>query len=164
MLRPLSNSNLVCDFHRYRHSPYFRLFTGYLEEQLGVRAPDYELQLSRTLAYYRATKLLHAFARCQLVGEVASSPNSKLLQPVCQIEGAIFKLARSNYYKYRAGNLMFGFNSNITGHLGCFAEFNSLRKNQLLAFYEEIQPHVRECVRARRFTDKYVSAAVWTAH
>ena len=33
---------------------------------------------------------------------------------------------------------MFGFNAGITRKLTCFAEFNSLRKNQLLAFYSEL--------------------------
>ncbi len=154
LLRPLSNSNLVCDFHRYRQASYYGIFTGYLEE-LGLPVPNYELQHSRTLAYYREAKMLHTYARCQLVGEVASSLNTKSLQSVCQIEEGVFKLARSNYYKYRAANLMFGFNSNITGSLGCFAEFNSLRKNQLLAFYEELEPHVSQCVSAKRSTDKY---------
>ena len=154
LLRPLSNCNLVCDFHRYRHASYFGVFTGYLEE-LGLPVPDYELQHSRTLQYYREAKMLHTYARCQLMGEVTSSLNTKSLQSVCQIEEGVFKLARSNYYKYRAANLMFGFNSNITGDIGCFAEFNSLRKNQLLAFYEELEPHVRQCVGAKRAINKY---------
>ena len=67
----------------------------------------------------------------------------------------VYKLGRAQYYKYRAASLMFGFNTNITQHLDDFCEFNALRKNQLLAFYDELQPHVRECVTARRATNKY---------
>ena len=52
------------------------------------------------------------------------------------------KLGRSNYFKYRAASLMFGFNTGITQDLNCFCEFNALRKNQLLASYPELQPHV----------------------
>ena len=48
--------------------------------------------------------------RCKLEGAVSSTPNTKSLQPVCAIEDAVFKLARCHYYKYRAANLMFGFN------------------------------------------------------
>ena len=38
---------------------------------------------------------------------------------------------------------MFGFNTGITGRLGAFCEFNALRKNQLLRFYEELAPLFR---------------------
>lgn len=51
-------------------------------------------------------------------------------------------------HRYRAANLMFGFNSWITHKLTSFAEFNALRKNQLLAFYDEMRPlfQARVCV------------------
>ena len=84
-----------------------------------------------------------------------STPNTKSLQPVCDCDDGVYKLGRSNYYKYRAANLMFGFNTLITSKLSCFAEFNALRKNQLLAFYEELKPLLSECVGTKRTSTKY---------
>ena len=52
-------------------------------------------------------------------------------------EDGVYKLARLGYYKYRAASLTFGFNTHVTSRLSCFADFNALRKNQLLAFYEQ---------------------------
>ncbi len=52
-------------------------------------------------------------------------------------EDGVYKLARLDYYKYRASSLTFGFNTHVTSRLSCFADFNALRKNQLLAFYEQ---------------------------
>ena len=43
---------------------------------------------------------------------------------------------------------MFGFNSGIMRRLSCFSEFNALRKNQLLGFYEELKPLLRACEEA----------------
>ena len=49
---------------------------------------------------------------------------------------------------------MFGFNTGITSCLGSFCEFNALRKNQLLAFYPQLQALVRESrVEGRRATN-----------
>jgi hypothetical protein len=79
---------------------------------------------------------------------VSSTPNSKSLQPVYGADDGVYKLARSNYYKYRACNMMFGFNSGIMQHLTSFCEFNALRKNQLLQFYTELQPQLQETSRA----------------
>ena len=73
-------------------------------------------------------------------------PNSKSLQAVVSTEDAIYKLARSNYYKFRASNLMFGFNTNIMLRMRSFNEFNALRKNQLLAFHAEIEPLFKDCL------------------
>lgn len=84
-----------------------------------------------------------------------SAPNTKSLQHVCGTEDGVHRLGRLNYFKFRASNLMFGFNAGIMGCLGSFCEFNALRKNQLLAFYPELQQVVRECVHARRATTKY---------
>ena len=42
---------------------------------------------------------------------------------------------------------MFGFNTGIMLGLKSFCEFNSLRKNQLLRFYEELAPLIRGCGR-----------------
>ena len=64
-------------------------------------------------------------------------------------EDGVYKLARLGYYKYRAANLMFGFNTHVTSRLTSFCEFNALRKNQLLAFYAEIAPLLQGCVRVR---------------
>ena len=49
------------------------------------------------------------------------------------------KLGRGDYYKYRAVNLMFGCNAAAMLGLRSFSEFNAWRKNQLLAFYDDIQ-------------------------
>ena len=104
--------NLLLDFYRHRSSPYFGLFTDYLRQR-GVPAPDYELQYSETLRYYEEQKTLHGYARFTLSGSMPSTVNTKTLQPVTGTEGAVVKLARSSYYKYRAINFMFGFNAGI---------------------------------------------------
>ena len=80
---------------------------------------------------------------------MSSTPNTKSLQAVCDTDDGSYKLGHSAYYKYRAANLMFGFNTGFTKELASFAEFNALRKNQLLGFYEQLAPMLRECVRAR---------------
>jgi hypothetical protein len=67
-----------------------------------------------------------------------STLNSKSLQPVFGTDDGAYKLAGPNYYKYRACNLMFGFNTGIMSSIKSFCEFNALRKNQLLAFYQEL--------------------------
>ena len=77
-----------------------------------------------------------------------------LMQPVFGTDDAVYKLAQSNYYKYRACNLMFGFNSGIMSGLKCFCEFNALRKNQLLAFYEQLNSIITNC-EAVATTNKY---------
>ena len=43
---------------------------------------------------------------------------------------------------------MFGFNANIILNLNDFHEFNSLRKNQLLRFYDSIEPIISDCTDA----------------
>ena len=83
------------------------------------------------MAYYKTTKTLHKYGAFTLSGEMSSTRNSKSLQPVFGTDDAVHKLGRSHYYKFRAANLMFGFNSNITNRLLGFCEFNALRKNQL---------------------------------
>ena len=77
---------------------------------------------------------------------MSSTPNTKHLQPVSGTDDAVAKLARNNYYKYRAANLMFGFNTNVTKGLNGFAEFNALRKGQLLGCLAELGPLVRGAV------------------
>ena len=43
---------------------------------------------------------------------------------------------------------MFGFNANVMMNINDFHEFNSLRKNQLLRFYGDIEPIVGDCTDA----------------
>ncbi len=43
---------------------------------------------------------------------------------------------------------MFGFNANIILNINDFHEFNSLRKNQLLRFYDQIEPIIGDCADA----------------
>ena len=88
-------------------------------------------------SYFRHTKVLHRYTTCTLSATMSATPNTKTLQPVCDADAdAVFRLGRHQYYKYRAATLLFGFNAGITGRLGAFCEFNALRKNQLLRFYE----------------------------
>lgn len=143
-LRPLSNSNVVLDFYRYRESPYFMIATHYLQH-LGRPVPNYEDQYHQLLEYFRGQKCLHSYDRFSLDGAMSSTPNTKSLQGVCGTEDATSKLARSQYYKYKAANLMFGFNSHIMAGLDSFSEFNSLRKNQLLRYYEKLHDELRGC-------------------
>lgn len=146
VMRPLTNSNFLVDFYRYKGAPYYDAMTKYLR-YLGEDVPDYELQYRRTKAWFEKTKTLHSYSKFTLSGAMPSTINSKSLQPVLSTNDAAYKLARSNYYKYRAANLMFGFNTGIMLTLTSFCEFNALRKNQLLAFYdaEELQPLFRRC-------------------
>lgn len=138
VMRPLTNSNVVLDFHRYEKARYYDVVTRYLSSrQLPV--PDYELQYQQIKQYFVKTRTLHKYGKFKLDGEMPSTPNTKSLQAVCSTSDGRYKLGMSNYYKYRAANLMFGFNTGITGTLRNFCEFNSLRKNQLLAFYEELR-------------------------
>ena len=143
-LRPLTNSNVILDFYRYEASPYFHIFTRYLE-RLKQPVPDYEQQYHALQDYFQSTKCLHTYGKFSLDGAMTSTPNTKSLQSVTGTDGAVYKLARSHYYKYRAANLMFGFNANILAALETFCEFNALRKNQLLRFYEELRPLVEGC-------------------
>eukprot|EP01043_Picozoa_sp_COSAG02_P023858 COSAG02_NODE_1285_length_13457_cov_11.145606_9_plen_1761_part_00 len=147
VIRPLTNSNFVVDFHRYTGAPYYEAMTAYLRDHLRVTVPDYKQQYEKTMEWFAKTQTLHSYGKFTLSGAMSSTINSKSLQPVLSTNDAAYKLARSNYYKYRAANLMFGFNSGIMLTLRSFCEFNSLRKNQLLAFYEleELQPLFRAC-------------------
>lgn len=43
---------------------------------------------------------------------------------------------------------MFGFNANIILNINDFHEFNSLRKNQLLRFYDDVEPMISDCKEA----------------
>ena len=47
---------------------------------------------------------------------------------------------------------MFGFNANIILNINDFYEFNSLRKTQLVRFYNEIEPIIGDCKDAIQFS------------
>ena len=153
ILRPLTNCNVVLDFYRYVDAPYYAAMIRYLHDQ-QVEVPNYDLQYHELLEYFTSTKTLHTYSKFTLTGAMSSALNTKSLQPVAGTDDAVYKLARSNYYKYRATNLMFGFNSGIMSGLSCFCEFNSWRKNQLLAFYDKLQPIISDCHIAMA-TNKY---------
>ena len=147
VMRPLSNCNFVVDFFRYEESPYYTLFTSYLKYR-KMEVPSYDRQYRIVLQYYNQTRCLHKYGKFTLEGAMSSTLNTKSLQHVTGTEDAARKLARSNYYKYRAANLMFGFNAGIFRDLESYCEFNSLRKNQLLQFYESIKWAVGGCAEA----------------
>ena len=55
---------------------------------------------------------------------------------------------------------MFGFNTNIMYQLRSFSDFNSLRKNQLLAFYDTLvsmisREKLMSALRTNKFRDYY---------
>lgn len=149
-LRPLTNSNLPLDFYRFESSPYYSLIVKYLKRTLKDQSliPVYELQYNTVMEYYWETKILHSYGRFVLEGAMASSPNTKSLQPVVGVDDALHKLARADYYKYRAANFMFGFNAGILQGMESFAEFNAWRKNQLLQYYPQLKQLIRECSQA----------------
>lgn len=143
-LRPLSNCNVVLDFYRFKQSPYYGIAIKYLQH-LKMPVPDYEDQYHTLLRYFRGKKCLQLYNRFALDGAMSSTANTKLLQDVCGTEDATSKLARSHYYKYKAANLMFGFNAHILAGLNCFSEFNSWRKNQLLRYYDRLRRDFHGC-------------------
>jgi len=145
IMRPLTNSNFVIDFYRYQAAPYFKLFTNYLKHH-GLNVPDYVQQYIQTMSYLKNTKTLHYYNRFSLTGAMSSTINTKTLQKICGTNDSTYKMASSNYYKYRATNFMFGFNAGIMHRLRSFCQFNSLRKNQLLMHYNELQPYIQEIV------------------
>ena len=136
--RPYTNSNFILDFNKYRHSPYYLQFKKYLEYK-KIKPPDYDKQYEGIAALYSFAKNLHGYDKFVLEGATSSTPNSKSLQFIQSTEGASMKLGRGDYYKYRAVNLMFGCNAAAMLGLRSFSEFNAWRKNQLLAFYDDIQ-------------------------
>ena len=142
VMRPLTNSNVILDFYKFRHSSYYRKFYLYLRSR-SIDVPDYERQYTALMEYFTSNKVLHTYSKFSLSGTMASTLNTKSLQYVTGCENALSKLALSHYYKYRACNLMFGFNSLILNKLRSFSSFNSWRKNQLLAFYGELSPIIK---------------------
>mmetsp|Transcript_16564 Transcript_16564/g.40507 ORF Transcript_16564/g.40507 Transcript_16564/m.40507 type:complete len:2315 (+) Transcript_16564:297-7241(+) len=150
ILRPLTNSNLPLDFYRFQSSPYYQLIVKYLGSKLQDKSqiPVYELQYNSVMEYYWETKILHTYSRFVLEGAMTSSPNTKSLQSVNGVDDAVRKLARADYYKYRAANFMFGFNAGILQGMESFCEFNSWRKNQLLRYYPQLSKLIGECSQA----------------
>ena len=157
-MRPLTNSNVVIDFYRYQRAPYYQFFVRYLK-QVGQPVPDYEQQYEHLMRYFHSHPCLHTYGKFTLEGAMASTPNTKSLQDVPSTEGAAHKLARSDYYKYRAANFMFGCNANILAQVTSFCEFNALRKNQLLRFYQDLKENIGGCAqalsKARQAASKY---------
>lgn len=149
LLRPLTNSNFVCDFYRYKAAPYYALLTNFLRRsQFGGEIPDYEKQYHDVMQYYQETKCLHKYGRFLLGGATASSPNTKSLTAVNNFDGAAPLLSESDYYKYRSSSFMFGFNIKIMRDIEDFCTFNSFRKNQMLHCYEELRPMLNGNTRA----------------
>ena len=141
IIRPYTNSNFILDFYRYTHSEYYKAFVKYLQHK-RVKVPDYDKQYEGITMYYSFVKNLHGYDKFVLEGATSSTPNSKSLQYVTSTEGACEKLGRGDYYKYRAANLMFGCNAGAMLGIGSFCEFNSWRKNQLLAFYGVVKARI----------------------
>ena len=127
--------------------------------------PEYEDQYHQLHLYFES-KILHMYSVLSSSGIMPSARNSKSLQRVVSTDEGRVQLGVSNYYKYRAETLMFGFNANILSELKCFckchhsqianhgcvrmfcvtsAEFNALRKNQLLQYYHQLQPILTAC-------------------
>jgi hypothetical protein len=147
ILRPLTNCNFVLDFYRFQSAPYHNVMISYLQS-IGRRVPDYERQYHEVTRYFWTTKLLHKYDKFSQSGAMPATPNTKSLQAVSGADGALHKLCRSDYYKYRAANFMFGWNSVILQSIDSFCEFNSLRKNQLLHYCEALAPYLRDVVHA----------------
>lgn len=141
MMRPLTNSNLILDFYRYKAAPYHKTVTKYLalKNKKSIAVPDYDTQYHQIMRYFVRHKCLHTYSKFTLDGRMSSTLNTKSLQYVAGADGdAVYKLGRSNYYKYRAVNFMFGCNSNILMAMESFADFNAWRKNQLLRFHKAL--------------------------
>jgi hypothetical protein len=96
VLRPLTNSNFILDFYRYRDSAYYEAFTNYLRRQ-NIKPPDYHQQYTSVKSYYIFNKTLHGYDKFQLEGATSSTANTKSLQYVQGTDGASLKLARGDY-------------------------------------------------------------------
>ena len=113
------------------------------------------------LDYFTQTRLLHKYQKFSLDGAMASTPNTKQLQAVSSTDDAASKLAMQDYYKYRAANLMFGFNAGIISTLASFCEFNALRKNQLLGFYAQLEDALSGTAEALTTTSQSISRLLY---
>lgn len=104
LMRPMTNNNFVLDFFRYRSSPYYHKMVDYLQRCSTTNSYGdgyYEQQYHHVLQYYRETKCLHRYDKFSLGGATKSTPNTKTLSFVEGTDGAVGKLARSDYYKFR---------------------------------------------------------------
>ena len=158
LMRPMTNNNFVLDFFGYRQSPYYEKMIDYMKNSSNGGTDSYEQQYRHVLQYYHETKCLHQYDRFSLDGTTKSTPNTKTLSFVLGTDGAVGKLATSDYYKFRAANFMFGFNAGIMLNINDFHQFNSLRKNQMLRFYDDIEPMIGDCkeaIQAANGTTKY---------
>ena len=140
VMRPLTNSNFVCDFYRYQTAEYYQIVTHYLKCRGNDTPSDYQLQYQKVMQYFWHTKMLHKYDKLKVEGAMQAVLNTKCLQPLYTCEDSRSRLGQTHYFKFRPANLMFGFNSRMLIQLRSFAEFNALRKNQLLAFYDKIAP------------------------
>ena len=114
--------------------------TQYLKYRGELPANDYHLQYQRVMQYFWQTKVLHKYNKLHAEGAMSAVLNTKSLQPLYTCEDGRSRVGQAHYFKFRPANLMFGFNSRMLIQLQSFAEFNSLRKNQLLTFYPKIKP------------------------
>lgn len=146
IMRPLTNNNFILDFCRYRDSAYYIAFTNYLQRQ-NIKVPNYHQQYTHVKSYFIFNKTLHGYDKFNLEGATSSTTNTKSLQYVLGSDGASRKLARGDYYKYRAANLMFGCNAGSMFGIVNFSQFNSWRKNQLLSFYDVLKGHLEDMAR-----------------
>ena len=115
LLRPMTNNNFVLDFFRYRSSPYYEKMIEYLRNDGNIGGTIsygddyYERQYRHVLQYYKETKCLHRYDKFSLGGATKSTPNTKTLTDVVGTDGASWKLARSDYYKFRVSSRRFWF-------------------------------------------------------
>ena len=86
VMRPLTNSNFVCDFYRYRASEYYGVVTRYLKSRDQLPPSDYELQYDKVMRYFWRTKVLHKYGSLLHEGAMSALPNTKQLQPVTTTE------------------------------------------------------------------------------
>ena len=60
VMRPLTNSNFVCDFYRYQTAEYYAIVTRYLKSRGELPPSDYEQQYQRVMEYFWSTKVCTA--------------------------------------------------------------------------------------------------------
>ena len=89
VMRPLTNSNFVLDFYRYKEAPYYHAVTKYLHD-LQLPVPDYTQQYKKTLEYLEQTKTLHTYSKFTLSGAMSSTVNTKSLQVSMHVAFQVF--------------------------------------------------------------------------
>lgn len=153
IMRPLTNNNVLVDFHRYKQATYYEAITHYLDH-CEQDIPNYQEQYDTLLRYFES-RVLHLYDKFSQSGEMSSTINTKQLQFVTGIEDARYKLGSFNYYKYRPATMMFGFHAGIMKQFYHFHQFNSLRKNQLLAYYTKLKPLIEDPFQNKKWQNKY---------